>query len=178
MVVAPLDCGVRPHEWGWTSAMCRLPGWEHLCLLLVTGVGPCCSEGQCHMGSAWLWAACLLTGRAVFLFYWWFGVRHLALGLAGLWLGLGLSVEMTAFESPHELMLWGQGFSGGPRSWTQVSYFGRSGPIPYCSVKTSQASQHRRQSPRTNGERNPQQPRTPRQTCALTKRRGKKGKKG
>ena len=98
MVVAPLDCGVRPHEWGWTSATCRLPGWEDLCLLLVTGVGPCCSEGQCHMGSAWLWAACLLTGRAVFLFYWWFGVWHLALGLAGLWLGLGLSVEMTAFE--------------------------------------------------------------------------------
>ena len=30
----------------------------------------------------------------------------------------------------------------------------------------------------TNGERNTQQPRTLKQTCALTKRREKKGKKG
>ena len=72
---------------------------------------------------------------------------------------------------------WGWEYSGGPKSWTQVSYFGSSGPVPYCSVKTSQASQHRRQNPMTNGERNTQQPRTLKQTCALTKRREKKGKK-
>ena len=43
------------------------------------------------------WAAYVLMGMVLFLFYWWFGMRCLALELAGLWVGPGLSAEMEAF---------------------------------------------------------------------------------
>ena len=72
--------------------------------VLMGGTGPCLSEGQWHvqwcvgvvleLGMAW--AAYLLIGMVVFLFQWWFGMRFLALELAGLWVGSGLSVEMEA----------------------------------------------------------------------------------
>lgn len=39
-----------------------------------------------------------------------------ALELVGLWVGLGLSVEMEPFG--RALSQWGQDFSGGPKSWT------------------------------------------------------------
>ena len=39
-----------------------------------------------------------------------------------------------------------------------------SGLTPYCSTKTSQAKQHRRQNPKTISESNTQQSRTPRET--------------
>ena len=34
---------------------------------------------------------------------------------------------------------WGQEFSGGPKSWTQVPHLGGLGLTPYCRTKTSQA---------------------------------------
>ena len=44
------------------------------------------------------------------------------------------------------------------------------GMSPCCNTKTSQDTQHRRQNPKTNGENNTQQPRTPKEIHTLTKR--------
>ena len=49
------------------------------------------------MGLAWLWEACLLMIRAVFLLCWRISVLCLALELAGSWVELGFSVGMEAF---------------------------------------------------------------------------------
>ena len=65
------------------------------------------------MGLAWLWAACLLMLRAVFLLCWRIHVVCLAVELVGSWVELGFSVGMEAFD---ELLLiivpWSQEFSG------------------------------------------------------------------
>ena len=49
------------------------------------------------MGLAWLWAACILTLRAVFLHCWRISKVCLALELVGSWVELGFSVNMEAF---------------------------------------------------------------------------------
>ena len=49
------------------------------------------------MGLAWLWAACILKLRAVFLCCWRTYVVCLALELIGPWVVLGFSVGMEAF---------------------------------------------------------------------------------
>ena len=49
------------------------------------------------MGLAWLWAACVLMVRVVFLLCWRISVVCLALELVGSWLELGFSVHMEAF---------------------------------------------------------------------------------
>ena len=49
------------------------------------------------MGLAWLWAACLLVVRAVFLLCWRISMLCLALELVSSWVGLGFSVGMEAF---------------------------------------------------------------------------------
>ena len=49
------------------------------------------------MGLAWLWAACLLMLRAVFLLCWRIRVVCLAVELVGSWVELGFSVGMEAF---------------------------------------------------------------------------------
>ena len=49
------------------------------------------------MGLAWLWAACLLMLRAVFLLCWRIHVVCLAVELVGSWVELGFSVGMEAF---------------------------------------------------------------------------------
>ena len=46
------------------------------------------------MGLIWLWAVLLLMVRVVFLFCKWFGVKRPGLEVLGLWVGLGLSVDM------------------------------------------------------------------------------------
>ena len=46
------------------------------------------------MGLAWLWEACLLKLRAMFLLYWRNSVVYLALDLFGSWVELGYSVDM------------------------------------------------------------------------------------
>ena len=50
------------------------------------------------MGLAWLWAACLLMLRAVFLLFWRISKVCLAVELVGSWVKLGFSVDMKAFE--------------------------------------------------------------------------------
>ena len=49
------------------------------------------------MGLVWLWAACLLMLRAVFLLYCRISVVCLALELVGSWAELGFSVGMETF---------------------------------------------------------------------------------
>ena len=49
------------------------------------------------MDLAWLWAACLLVLRAVFLLCWRISVVCLALGLIGSWVELGFSVGTESF---------------------------------------------------------------------------------
>ena len=49
------------------------------------------------MGLAWLWAACILMLRAVFLCCWRISLVYLALELVGSWVELGFSVGMEAF---------------------------------------------------------------------------------
>ena len=55
------------------------------------------SEFGVYMGLAWLWAACLLRLRAVFLLGWRISMVCLALELVGSWVELGFSVCMEAF---------------------------------------------------------------------------------
>ena len=99
-------------------------------------------------------------------------MRHLALELVGLWVGLGLSFEMEAFGRalPMELGLpwWSKVLDLGLLPWG-------SGLTPYCSNRTSQATQHRRKNSKTDGESNTQEPRTPKETQTLIKK--KEGKK-
>ena len=49
------------------------------------------------MGLVWLWAACLLMLRAVFLLYCRISVVCLALELVGSWVELGFSVGTEVF---------------------------------------------------------------------------------
>ena len=49
------------------------------------------------MGLAWLWAACLLMLRAVFLLCRRISIVYLALELVGSWVELGFSVGMETF---------------------------------------------------------------------------------
>ena len=49
------------------------------------------------MGLAWLWEACILMLRAVFLLGWRISVVSLALELVGSWVELSFSVGMEAF---------------------------------------------------------------------------------
>ena len=51
------------------------------------------------MGLAWLWAACLLMLRAVFLLCWRISMVCLALELVSSLMELGFSVGMEAFRS-------------------------------------------------------------------------------
>ena len=49
------------------------------------------------MGLVWLWAACLLILKAIFLLCWRISMVCLALELLDSWVELGLSVGMEAF---------------------------------------------------------------------------------
>ena len=48
------------------------------------------------VGLAWLWAACILMLRAIFLLCWRISIVCLALELVGSWVELGFSVGMEA----------------------------------------------------------------------------------
>ena len=51
------------------------------------------------MGLAWLWEACLLMLRVVFLLCWRISMVCLALQLVGSWVGLYFSVDIEIFIS-------------------------------------------------------------------------------
>ena len=70
------------------------------------------------MGLAWLWAACILRFRDVFLHCWRISMVCLALELVGSWVVLSFSVGMEAFD---ELLSvngpWSQEISGDLKFW-------------------------------------------------------------
>ena len=100
-IVEPAPCG-----WGWTSGLSKFPGWGSLRL---------CSDGwiwvsslwsamkcpvvsfEVSMGLAWLWAACLLMLRAMFLLCWRIRMVCLALELVGSWVELGFQCRYGDF---------------------------------------------------------------------------------
>ena len=88
-------------------------------------------------GLLYLWAACLLMDKVVFLVSWWFNMKYSKLELADFgwdmilvlrWRSLG---ELLPINVP-----WVLEFSGGLISWTQVSYLGDSTLTHYCSTNT------------------------------------------
>ena len=97
---------------------------------LGMALGSLSASGQCCV-------TILLQGLA-------WGIWHCSL----LTFGWGL-VLVLSWQRLGELSLinvsWGQEFSGGPPSWTWVSHLGASGLTPYCSTKTTQATQQRRE---------------------------------
>ena len=71
------------------------------------------------MGLLWLWAACILKLKSMFLCCWMICVVCLALELVGLWVVLGFSVGMEAFDELLSISVpWIQEFSGILRVWT------------------------------------------------------------
>ena len=71
------------------------------------------------VGLVWLWAACILKFRAMFLCGWRICVVCLSLDLVGSWVVLDFSVGMEAFDQ-HLLINvpCSQEFSGILRIWT------------------------------------------------------------
>ena len=70
------------------------------------------------MGLTWLWAACLLMLRVVFLLCWRISMVCLALELVGPCVVLGFSVCMEAFDELLSINVpWNQEFPG-IRVWT------------------------------------------------------------
>ena len=67
---------------------------------------------EMSVGLEWLWAACILKLRAVFLCWWRICVVCLALELV-LWVVLGFSVGMEAFDELLSINVsWSKEFSG------------------------------------------------------------------
>ena len=74
---------------------------------------------EMSMGLEWLWAACILKLRAMFLCCWRICVVCLALELLGPWVVLGFSVDMEVFDELLWINVpWSQEFSGVLRIWT------------------------------------------------------------
>ena len=73
---------------------------------------------ETSVGLVWLWAACILTLRAMFLRCWRICVVCPALELVGPWVVLGFSVGMEAFDELLSINVpWSQEFSGVLRIW-------------------------------------------------------------
>ena len=71
------------------------------------------------MGLAWLWAACLLMLRAVFLVCWRISVVLLALELVGPWVELGFRVGMEVLDELLSINVpWNQEFSDVFKVWS------------------------------------------------------------
>ena len=71
--------------WSWISSL-----WSAMkCPVVSFGVS---------MGLVWLWAACLLVLRTVFLLWWRISLVCLALELVGSWMEIGFSVGMEDFR--------------------------------------------------------------------------------
>ena len=71
------------------------------------------------IGLEWLWAACILKLKVMFLCCWRICMVCLALELVGPWVVLGFSVGMEAFDELLSINVpWSQEFCGVLRIWT------------------------------------------------------------
>ena len=74
---------------------------------------------EMSVGLEWLWAACILELRAVFLCCWRICLVCFALELVGPWVVLYFSVGMEVFDELLSINVpWSQEFSGVLRIWT------------------------------------------------------------
>jgi len=80
-------------------------------------------------------------------------------------------VELSSINIPC-----GWEFAGIPKFWTCVSHLRGFGRTTYCSTKISQATEHKRQNPKINGESNAQQPRKPKEAHIFINRIDEKKK--
>ena len=98
-VIVPLNCGGCQVDLeqclvkvSWLGELVSVFWWQSWILSLWRAI-PCSSSMfLVSLGLLWLWAACLLIGRTVFIFCssWKFGVRHLTLELSSCWVDLVL----------------------------------------------------------------------------------------
>ena len=102
-VVVPLNCRICPPWMGldqrfvkvsWLRILMPMFWWLEPDLISLKDSAMSSSVFCRSMGLVWLWASCLLMCRVVSLFCWRISMGHPALELAGLWVGLGFSVEM------------------------------------------------------------------------------------
>ena len=93
--------------WGCTGGLSRFPcygslcrcsgGWSWISSLWNAMKCPVMSY-EMSVGLEWLWAACIVKLRGVFLCCWRICVVCLALEFVGPWMVLGFSVGMEAFD--------------------------------------------------------------------------------
>ena len=70
------------------------------------------------VGLAWLWAACILMLKSVFLHCWRISIVCLSLELVGSWVELGFSVGIKALDKLLSINVpWNQEFSGVLAFW-------------------------------------------------------------
>lgn len=129
-----------PSGWGWICA-CESFLLGRLVSVLVSGAASCLSGGQCHAQWFVFWGVCgfgmalgslLLMGNVVFLFSWWFGMRHLTPNLLAFGWCLVLVLKWRPLgDFPLINVPWGLKFSGDPMSCTLISHLRGSGPNPY-----------------------------------------------
>ena len=102
--VVPLYCGgsslwVGLNNWlvkvSWLGKLVSVFWWVELDFFFLEWSPVVCFEMP--MGLVWLWAACILKFRSMFLQCWRICVACLALELVGSWVVLGFSVGMEAF---------------------------------------------------------------------------------
>ena len=106
-IVAPLYCGTCSLWLGLDQCLVKVSGlgklasvfwWVELDFFPLECNEVSSSDFWVSMGLAWLWTACLLMLRAVFLHCWRISMVCLSPELVGSWVELGFSVGMEAFE--------------------------------------------------------------------------------
>ena len=132
-VIVLLNCGVCPHvgsclmKVSWLGELVPFFWWMELDLFFLKGGAMLIVCFGVPMCLASLCAAYLLMCRAVLLFLCTIDMGHPSLELSGLWVELGLSVEIEAFGRALTINVpWVQEFSGGSQSWIWVSNLKRS----------------------------------------------------
>ena len=105
--VVPFYCGgfsqwVGLDDWlvevSWLGKLVSMFWWGELVFFSLECNGVSSSEfWDGSMGLVWLWAACILMLRAIFLHCWRICVVCLALEVIGSWVVVGFSVGMEAF---------------------------------------------------------------------------------
>ena len=97
----PALFGVGLDEWlvkvSWLGELASVFWWVELYLFCLECSEVSSSEFWVSVGLLWLWAACLLMLRAVFLLCWRISMVGLALELVGSWVEVGFSVGMEDF---------------------------------------------------------------------------------
>ena len=139
-----------PCGWGWTNGLQAFL-FEGACVCVLVGGAeslwsamkyPVVSFGV-PMGLAWLWAACLLMLRAVFLSCWRISVGCFALELVGSWVELGFRVGMRLLVSSCLLIFPGCKSSLMFSSSGVKPHASGSQSFSYSRLKTSLSIQHR-----------------------------------